>query len=90
MTYTRFLQIKGSIKLNNSNLSPKQGELYYDREFKYDYAFKVIIESCNEFTWEVDLDLIGNTTTYAHNSYGKPGSRLLEYIIGKPNVTRGV
>ena len=90
MNFSRFLQIKQLLKLNDNATSPKRGEAGYDPAYKYDYAFKVIIENCNAFTEKADLDLTGDETTFAHNSYGEPNSGLVSRVIGKPNVTKGM
>ena len=90
MNYFHFLHIKKSIKINDNSKAPKFGEEGYNPAYKYDYAFKVIIENCNAFTKRADLDLTGDETTFGHNAYGEPKSGLVSRIIGKPHVTRGM
>ena len=90
ITYTRFLQIKRAVKLNDNNKSPKRGEEGYDPAYKYDYAFKTICANTNAFTYEAGLDQCGDETTIAHNSFGEANSGLLGRVMGKLHVTKGM
>ena len=50
MHFSYFLQIKQLLKLNDNAKCPKRGEVGYDLAYKYEYAFKVIIENYNAFS----------------------------------------
>jgi hypothetical protein len=89
MSYTRWLQIKHTYKLNLNVTSTKRGEPGYDPGYKYDYIYKTIINSTIFFTKEADLDLCGDETSWAHGGYGESNSGIVFCVIGKPRVTRG-
>ena len=68
MNFLYFLQIKGLFKLNDNAKSPKGEEAGYNTSYKYDSAFKVIIENFNAFTEKEDWDVTGDETTFTLDS----------------------
>jgi hypothetical protein len=82
MSYTRWLQIKQTYKLNLNTMSEKCGEPGYNPAYKYDYIYKRIINNTNLFTNEADLDLCGDKTSWAHGGYGEPNSGIVFRVIG--------
>jgi hypothetical protein len=87
MNYTRLLQINRTYKLNLNATLQTCGKPGYDPACKYDYMYKTIINNTNLFTKEVDMDLCGDETSWAHGGYGESNSGIVFCVIGKPDVT---
>jgi hypothetical protein len=90
LTHSRFLQLKRTWKLNDNSTTKKRGEDGYDPCFKYDYIFKVITHNVCALTERASLDLCGDETSWGHQGYGEAGSGVLERIMNKPGITKGM
>ena len=89
ITYTRFLEIKKCMKLNNNMLAKKKGEDGYDPAYKYDLIWNVLFYNINAVTKEADLDLCGDETTWGHSGYAEAGTGITGRIKNKPCVSKG-
>ena len=70
-THRRWLQIKRVKKLCFNNLAAKKGEDGYDPAYKFDYIYCCRVHNVNSITAEAELDLCGDETTWATNSFGE-------------------
>ncbi|KAG7370169.1 hypothetical protein IV203_027915 [Nitzschia inconspicua] len=90
LTHTRFLQLKRVWKLNDNEQANKRGEEGYDPAYKYDYIFNAIIHNVRAISERASLDLCGDETTWGHQGYREKGSGVLERIMNKPGITKGM
>lgn len=89
ITFSRWLQIKRVIKLNNNSRDPQCGEPGYNPAYKFDMLYNVIISNTNALSKYAELDQTGDETTWGHGGFGESGSGLVGRIVGKPGVTKG-
>jgi len=89
-TKTRWLELKRCVKLCNNLTVPKKGQEGYNPAYKYDLIFDTIIKNVNAFTLYANPDQCGDETSFAQQGFGEPGTRLLYYVRGKPNITKGM
>jgi hypothetical protein len=74
MTYTRYCEIKCSMKLCHNGSSPQRGEPNYDPAYKYDLIYRTIIHNCNAITKFADENQTVDETTWGFSGYGEAGS----------------
>ena len=85
LTFTRWLQIKRAIKINDNSTAIKKGEEGYDPAYKYDFIWRVLFHNINAMTKNADLDQCGDETSWGHAGYSDVTSK----IHNKPNVSKG-
>ena len=84
MPYTRFLQLKRYMKLNNNSTEPKRGTANYDPCCKYDMIFKVLVHNMNYATKYADLDPSMDESTWGFGGFsGDAGWRLMNKPFDK-------
>jgi len=91
MTYSRFLQLKRYMKLNNNSSEPARGTPDYNPCSKYDLIFKVLVHNMNYCTLTADLDPTMDESTWGFGGYmGEAGWRLMNkpFPKGKKNTCR--
>jgi hypothetical protein len=89
MTYSRFLQLKRYMKLNNNSSEPARGTPDYNPCSKYDLIFKVLVHNMNYCTLTADLDPTMDESTWGFGGYmGEAGWRLMNkpFPKGKKNT----
>jgi hypothetical protein len=77
MTYTRFLQIKHTLKLNDNGAWSK------DPCKTIDMIFKAIVHNTKAISKYVDSDQCVDETTFGHVGYGPPKAGVMRCLIGK-------
>ena len=90
MKYSRWLQIKAVIKLNDNRATSSTrgttGDDDYDPCAKYDLVFKCLVGNVNAIRKRAALDLCLDETTWANIGYS---GEALYRIHGKPGVNKG-
>ena len=88
MTYSRFIQLKRYMKLNNNSSEPKRGTNDYNPCSKYDMIFKVLVHNMNYVTKYADLDPSMDESTWGFGGYmGEAGWRLINKPFPKGEMT---
>jgi hypothetical protein len=78
MSYTRFLELKRYMKLNNNSSEAKRGTKDYNPCAKYDNIFKVLTHNVNYCCKSADLDPAMDESTWGFGGYmGEAGWRLM-------------
>ena len=85
INFSRWLEVKRCMKLNNNLIAKKKGDENYDPAYKYDFIWKVLFYNINTITKEADLDLCGDETSWAHSGFSDVTGRILK----KPRVSKG-
>ena len=85
INFSRWLEIKRCLKLNNNLTSKKKGDEGYDPTYKYDFIWNVLFYNINIISKEADLDLCGDETSWAHSGYSDVTGRIMK----KPRVSKG-
>ena len=67
MNQSRWLEIKRCYKLCDNDLLPKRRDPGYDPAYKYDYAWKSLLNNVNTLSHSSDLDQCGDKTTAGNN-----------------------
>jgi len=89
MSYTRFLQLKRTYKLNDNNKPQPVGAPRVDPAEKFDLLYKTIVHNTNILSATADLDQCVDETIFGHGGYGPAGSGLMKSLIGKKVIKGG-
>ncbi len=85
MTYSRWRQLKGNMKLCLFYEEKKKGEDGYDPTIKYRKIWDVLTYNLNQFVERGGLDLTVDETTWSNGSYAEIHSK----IRNKPGASKG-
>ena len=78
MNYTRWIEIKRVMKLNDNLISKKEGEDGYNPAYKYDLIWANLFYNINAITKTANLDQCGDETSWAHAGFSDVISKIFK------------
>ena len=89
INYRRWLQIKRVKQLCNKDTSTNKWHGGYNLRYKIYYIWRCLIQNANFLTKHAELDLCGDETSWATESYGEEWAGLTGQFYNKPGITKG-